>query len=138
MAYAVSFDEYYDEASTYDGPCEHFECELTAIPGMRGTIKAAVEAWCWAEGATMLRFRLMQDTQPFFDKYKIDLWAHGSPAIPWVLLVGVIIGLGIAGFLWWIVTDENWYKKLPGLIKDIGLFLALGVGIAAVVILMGD
>jgi hypothetical protein len=131
MAYAVSFDEYYPASDYYEGACEHFTAEFTGTPGLRGTIKETVTTWCWAEGATILRFRLMQDTAPTFDKYLIDVWAHGSPAIGWALLVGVIIGMAIVGMLWWAFTDENWVKEVAWAAKNWKLLLSVGVGLVA-------
>ena len=106
------------DTSSYRGPAEKLTAELKGPPEQVVPVSIArriVEEFVLStkgHGATPLKITVWADWSPTWEtKYKVELVAHGSPAIPWQVIVlaiaAVLIVLGIA-FIVWQVDHMSW------------------------------
>lgn len=112
MAYEIVSELSYDysEWTGFAGEAGKIEFEVQGIPGLASLIAWACEAWVKMWGLTIEAFAIYQDTQPFFDKYKVYMVFHESPIV-WValvplipLLIKAIAALGVSFILWRMTT----------------------------------
>lgn len=127
MAYELVFDKLYPEGEQYTGVADKFEANMTALSGMSFIIPviAKVVEWFPPKGADkLIRVRIWQDKEPFWtDLYKLEVVAHGSPAVPWAMIavaLAAIIGIAVIS---WNLSHMDWEAaKLP--------MIGLGIGLA--------
>ena len=109
MSWKVSESKGYDAYNYYSGPATTVEIEVKGLPGLTWPLTNAIENWASLQGQNLLYLTIWQDTEPFFDKYKIMFATYAKPTgiglaplviAALVVLAKVIAGIVIAIMVW--------------------------------------
>ena len=100
----LSYD--YSEYSGFVGDAGKIEFECSGLPGLAQPIAHLFDQWTREHNLTTVTFGIYQDTDPFFDQYKVYMVFHDSsivwtaivPLIP--LILKALAALGVSFIIW--------------------------------------
>ena len=86
-------------------------------------------------GGTVLEIKVWADWSPtWYTLYKIEVTAHGSPALLWIAILAVLALLLIT-IIVYRVTGTNWGGPLGKALEDIKTLGFIALGIVALLVL---
>lgn len=139
MAYVLTLDRTYPEASTYRGGADKFTADLKGPPeqltfGVVDDIIAKITEWFPPKGADkLMRIRIWTDAAPTWTTlYRVEVIAHGSPIV-WALVAAALAVIALLVLLAWFVSQIDW-SPVAETAKWVVIALAIG---AAFVLLRG-
>lgn len=94
------------ELLTYEGEALQIVVEVKGLPGLTPHLVKAVTTWGSLKNVTILLLNVNQDSQALFDRYKVEILAHGSP-FPFLVvavLLTMLIAAGAIAFIAWRLT----------------------------------